>query len=45
MNTDTVTVRPDVTLEVVMRYIRQRGGLPDKTDALFVVTRQDQCLG
>ena len=45
MNTDTVTVRPDVTLEVVMRYIRQRGGLPDKTDALFVVNRQDQFLG
>ena len=45
MNTDTVTVRPDVTLEVVMRYIRQRGGLPDKTDALFVVNRKDEFLG
>ena len=25
MNLDTVTVRPDVTLEVVLRYLRMRG--------------------
>ena len=37
MNTDTVSVRPDVTLEVVLRYLRMRGELPDRTDSLFVV--------
>src|SRR4030095_1459752 len=45
MNLDTVTVRPDVTLEVVMRYLRIRGELPERTDRLFVVNRYDQYLG
>lgn len=45
MNTDTVTVRPDVTLEVVMRYLRMRGELPERTDCLFVVDRHDRYLG
>ncbi|WP_420465150.1 magnesium transporter [Panacagrimonas sp.] len=45
MNTDTVTVRPDVSLEVVMRYLRKRGELPLHTDALFVVDRYGVYLG
>lgn len=45
MNLDTVSVRPDVTLEVVLRYLRMRGELPDRTDRLFVVNRYDQYLG
>lgn len=45
MNTDTVTVRPDVTIEVVLRYLRMRGELPDRTDCLFVVDRHDHYLG
>jgi len=45
MNTDTVTVRPDVTLDVVQRYLRLRGHLPDRTDMLFVVNRYGQYLG
>jgi magnesium transporter len=45
MNTDTVSVRPDVTLETVLRYLRMRGDIPDKTDALFVVNRHDRYLG
>jgi magnesium transporter len=45
MNTDTVTVRPDVTLDVVMRYLRMRGELPERTDCLFVVDRHDRYLG
>jgi len=45
MNTDTVSVRPDVTLEVVLRYLRMRGELPDRTDRLFVVNREDKYLG
>jgi magnesium transporter len=45
MNTDTVSVRPDVTLETVLRYLRMRGEIPDHTDALFVVNRHDRHLG
>src|SRR3982750_279634 len=45
MNTDTVSVRADVTVEVVLRYVRMRGELPDKTDRLFVADRKDLYLG
>lgn len=45
MNTDTVTVRPDVTLDVVIRYLRMREDLPDDTDRLFVVNRYGRLLG
>src|SRR5689334_14508929 len=45
MNTDTVSVRADVTVEVVLRYLRMRGELPDKTDRLFVVDRNDLYRG
>lgn len=45
MNTDTVSVRPDVTVGVVLRYLRMRGELPERTDCLFVVDRHDHYLG
>jgi magnesium transporter len=45
MNTDTVTVRPDVTLDVVLRYLRRRGEIPATTDSLIVVKRDDTYLG
>ena len=45
MNTDVVSLRPDVTVEVVLRYLRMRGELPAKTDRLFVVDRRDSYLG
>ena len=45
MSTDTVSVRSDVSLEVVQRYLRMRGELPDRTDRLFVVDRNDRFLG
>ncbi len=45
MNPDTISVRPDVNLEVVIRYLRMHGELPDKTDAIFVVDRHDRYLG
>lgn len=45
MNTDTVSIRGDVSIEVVLRYLRMRGELPDKTDRLFVVDRNDRYLG
>ncbi|MEL0068948.1 MAG: magnesium transporter, partial [Gammaproteobacteria bacterium] len=45
MNTDTVTVRPDVSVDVVLRYLRMRGELPDNTNNLYVVNRDDVLLG
>jgi magnesium transporter len=45
MSPDTVTVRADVTLDVVLRYLRMRGSIPDLTDSLFVVNRYDTYLG
>jgi magnesium transporter len=45
MNPDTITVRPNVTLEVVLRYLRGLGELPDNTYSLFVVDRDDRYLG
>ncbi|RMG28621.1 MAG: magnesium transporter [Gammaproteobacteria bacterium] len=45
MNVDTVTVRADVTLDVVLRYLRLRGSIPEMTDSLFVVDREDHYLG
>jgi len=45
MNVDIVTVRPDVTLEVVSRYLRARGEMPDGTDSIFVVDRDDGYVG
>jgi len=45
MNTDTVSVRADVPIEVVLRYLRMRGELPEGTDSLFVADRHDRYLG
>jgi magnesium transporter len=45
MNVDIVTVRPDVTLEVVARYLRFVGHIPDGTDSIFVVSRDNSYIG
>lgn len=45
MNIDQVTIRADVSLDVVLRYLRMRGDLPDQTDQLFVTDRHDHFLG
>ncbi|MEJ2059205.1 MAG: magnesium transporter [Gammaproteobacteria bacterium] len=45
MNTDTITVRANVTLDVVLRYLRRHGELPEATDNLIVVNRFDKYLG
>jgi len=45
MDTDSITVRPRFTLEVVLRYLRRHDSLPDNTDALFVVNRRDELVG
>ncbi len=45
MNIDIVTVRSDVTIDVVLRYLRMRKELPALTDTLSVVNRQDKLTG
>ena len=45
MNPDVITIRPDVTLDVVLRYLRVRGELPEVFDLLFVVDRHGRYLG
>ncbi|MDH5423600.1 MAG: magnesium transporter [Gammaproteobacteria bacterium] len=45
MNTDTITIRSQVTLDVVLRYLRRRGSLPAQTDNLIVVDGFDNYLG
>jgi magnesium transporter len=45
MNVDVVTVRPDVTLEVVARYLRVVGEIADGTDSIFVVSRDNTYIG
>ena len=45
MDFDMVEVRDDVTLEVVLRYLRRLDEMPDHTDQLFVVDRQERLRG
>jgi magnesium transporter len=45
MDFDLVTVRNDITLEVVLRYLRRLDELPDHTDQLFVVDRRASLQG
>jgi magnesium transporter len=45
MDFDLVTVREDITLEVVLRYLRRFDELPDHTDKLFVIDRDEHLLG
>ncbi len=45
MDFEMVTVREDVTLEVVLRYLRRFEELPDHTDQLFVVDRHEHLRG
>jgi magnesium transporter len=45
MNTDTITVRARHTADVVLRYLRRHEEIPEMTDNLLVVNRNDQLLG
>ncbi len=45
MNVDVLTVRADVSLETVLRYLRRRGEIPEKTNRLFVVDRENLYVG
>ncbi len=45
MDFEMVTVREDVTLEAVTRYLRRMDELPDHTDQLYVVDRERRLRG
>ena len=45
MNVDIITVRPDVSLDVVLRYLKVRGEIPDGTDTIYVVNRGNEYFG
>ncbi|MDE0951376.1 MAG: magnesium transporter [Halioglobus sp.] len=45
MNTDTITIRARLTIEVVLRYLRRHDEIPQMTDNLIVVNRSDQFIG
>lgn len=45
MDFDMVRVREDISLEVVLRYLRRLQELPDHTDQIFVVDREDRLRG
>ncbi|HEU5283274.1 MAG TPA: CBS domain-containing protein, partial [Burkholderiales bacterium] len=45
MDFDLVTIRDDVTLETVLRYLRRLEELPDHTDQIFVVDRTERLKG
>ena len=45
MSTDTITIRADLTLDVVMRYLRRHAEIPENTDSLVVVNRDDRFVG
>jgi magnesium transporter len=45
MNTDTITLRSEVTVDVVIRYLRLKAELPENTDTLYVVNRNDFLIG
>jgi len=45
MNTDNIITRPDITLDVLLRYLRQHPTLPEIFDSIYVVNKKDHFLG
>ena len=45
MDLDTIVIRSDITLDVVLRYLRGKGSLPKGTDNLFVVDKENHYIG
>ncbi len=45
MNTDVITIRADVDVDVVLRYLRMKGELPEATDALYVIDDESKLIG
>jgi magnesium transporter len=45
MNTDAITLRPGINVDVILRYLRLKGDMPEHTDTLYVVDREDKLMG
>ena len=45
LNTDVISVRPSHSIEVVINYLRDQKELPDNTDKIFVVNKEDRYVG
>ncbi|MFT5676301.1 MAG: magnesium transporter [Paraglaciecola sp.] len=45
MNTDTITLRSEVSVDVILRYLRLKGDIPEDTDTFYVVDRNDRLIG
>ncbi|PCJ39472.1 MAG: magnesium transporter [Moraxellaceae bacterium] len=45
MNTDTITVRPNISLNTLLRYLRRHKSIPAMTDNILVVNRADKFVG
>jgi magnesium transporter len=45
LNTDVISVRPSHSIEVVINYLRDQKELPDNTDKIFVVNKEDEYIG
>jgi magnesium transporter len=45
MNTDAITLRPGINVDVILRYLRLKGDIPEHTDTLYVVDRKDKLMG
>ena len=45
LNTDVISVRPSHSIEVVINYLRDQEELPNNTDKIFVVNKEDEYIG
>ncbi len=45
LNTDVISVRPNHSIEVVINYLRDQKELPNNTDKIFVVNKEDEYIG
>ena len=45
LNTDGISVRPSHSIEVVINYLRDQKELPNNTDKIFVVNKEDEYVG
>lgn len=45
MNTDVITVRPDINVDTLLRYLRRHEKIPDMTDSILVINRLGKLIG
>ena len=45
MNTDTISIRRNITVDVLLKYLRKLKSLPEQTDRVFVTDKMDKYYG